>query len=42
MTTEENKELKEVEINFETIDVAKFHQIEEVVTPGWGTKNCCQ
>ncbi len=38
------EELRKVdieEIRFENIDIDSLQQIEEVITPGWGTKECC-
>ena len=29
------------EIQFEEVDSKNLQQIEEVITPGWGTKECC-
>ena len=38
------EELRKVdieEIRFENIDIDSLQQIEEVITPGWGPKECC-
>lgn len=38
---EDNKEFEVEEISFETINVEKLQDVEEIITPGWGTKHCC-
>lgn len=29
------------QINFNDVDYSEFQEIEEVITPGWGTVFCC-
>lgn len=29
------------DIEFENLDYEELQEIEEVITPGWGTKQCC-
>lgn len=39
----EEKELEQIsEITFENLDVTDLSEVEEVITPGWGTKECCR
>lgn len=38
MTVETN-EMKEV--MFENLNLAELDEMEEVITPGWGTLGCC-
>lgn len=41
MERKENIPTNESEIKFEKIDLTNLEEVEEVVTPGWGTHTCC-
>ena len=29
-------------ISFEQLDITELAEVEEVITPGWGTRECCR
>lgn len=41
MKNVDKKEKDEIEVKFDKFDMTNLEELEEIVTPGWGTEHCC-